>query len=423
MKKLFILSALFFSQLYTYAQDLEDINELLGKMKYQEAKEAIDKYLQNPKKEKDAEGWYFKGRIYNALSQQENMDPIQSFELKNEAFAAFRKNQLLDVKDVRLMFEGYNSYLILYSGFYDLGSVFFGAKNYKEAINSFKKAIDVKDYILSKKYEYAGVKLYPLDTAIVFNIGICALQDKNEEEAVNYFRILADANVVAEGYKDFYEFVADYYERKNDEANFTSFLNKVRKLYPDDEVWNDLEIKQAGKSGDEKKLFTKYEEMIAKQPNSFLLTYNYSAELYNKLHGKDAAEDLDSVASIKLIDYLKMAIKNEGDKDVLATMLLTNHLYNTSAIKINLSNVIKGNKPADVKQKAILKSQSDKLMDDCIVYAERVESFYTNLSNKTPIQKANLKKVFNYLEDIYGLKKNAAKLAEYQKKNTSFEKF
>jgi hypothetical protein len=350
------------------------------------------------------------------------MDPTQSFDLKNEAFLAFKKNQLLDAKDVRLLFEGYNSYLILYSGYYDLGSVFFGAKKYKDAINSFKKAIDVKDYILSKKYEYPGVKLYALDTSIIFNIGICALQDKNEAEAVNYFKILADANVIAEGYKDFYEFVADYYERKNEESNLISFLNKARKLYPDDEVWNDLEIKQAGKTGDEKILFAKYEEMIAKQPNSFLLTYNYAAELYNKLHGKDAAEDVDSVASNKLIEYLKIAIKNEGEKDVLATMLLTNHLYNTSAIKINLSNIIKGNKPADIKQKSLLKSQSNKLMDDCIVYAERVESFYTNLSNKTPIQKANLKKVLNYLEDIYGLKKNAAKLAEYQKKNASFEK-
>lgn len=422
MKKLFLLTVLFISCLWSRAQDLEDINELLGKMKYQEAKEAIDKYLQNSKKEKDAEAWYFKGRIYNSLSQQENMDPAQSFELKNEAFAAFKKNQSLDSKDVRLLFEGYNSYLILYSGFYDLGSVFFGKKNYKEAINSFKKAIDVKDYILSKKYEYAGVKLYPLDTAIVFNIGVCALQDKNEEEAVNYFKILADANVIADGYKDFYEFVADYYERKNDEANLTSFLNKARKIYPDDEVWNDLEIKQAGKNGDKKSLFAKYEEMITRQPNSFLLTYNYAAELYNNIHGKDAVDDIDSVASEKLIMYLKMAIKNEGDKDVLATILLTNHLYNTSAIKINLSDLIKGNKPADLKQKAILKSQSNKLMDDCIVYAEKVESFYNNLSNKTPTQKANLKKVLNYLEDIYGLKKNAAKLAEYQKKNVSFDK-
>ena len=423
MKKLFILTTLFFSCFLSHAQDLEDINELLGKMKYQEAKEAIDKYLLNPKKEKDAEAWYFKGRIYNSLSQQENMDPVQSFDLKNEAFAAFKKNQSLDAKDVRLLFEGYNSYLILYSGFYDLGSVFFGSKKYKEAIISFKKAIDVKDYILSKKYEYAGVKLYPLDTAIVFNIGVCALQDKNEEEAVNYFKILADANVVADGYKDFYEFVADYYERKNDEANLTSFLNKSRKLYPDDEVWNDLEIKQAGKSGDKKLLFAKYEEMIAKQPNSFLLTYNYSAELYNNLHGKDAVDDIDSLASNKLIDYLKMAIKNEDSKDVLAAVLLTNHLYNTSAIKLNLSNLIKGTKPTDLKQKVTLKSQSDKLMDDCIVYAERVESFYTNLSNKTPVQKANLKKALNYLEDIYGLKKNSVKSAEYQKKNASFEKF
>ena len=78
MKKLFIAAFFILSQISGFTQDLEDINDLLGKNKYQEAKDAIDKYLQNPKKEKDAEAWYFKGRIYNSLSQQENMDLSQS---------------------------------------------------------------------------------------------------------------------------------------------------------------------------------------------------------------------------------------------------------------------------------------------------------------------------------------------------------
>ena len=128
MKKLFIAAFFILSQISGFTQDLEDINDLLGKNKYQEAKDAIDKYMQNPKKEKDAEAWYFKGRIYNSLSQQENMDLNQSYDLKVESYAAFRKNQNLDSKDIRMMFEGYNSYLILYSGFYDLGSAFFNAK-------------------------------------------------------------------------------------------------------------------------------------------------------------------------------------------------------------------------------------------------------------------------------------------------------
>ena len=118
-----------------------------------------------------------------------------------------------------------------------------------------------------------------------------------------------------------------------------------------------------------------------------------------------------------------MAIKNEGEKDVLATMLLTNHLYNTSANKSNAYNlIVKSNKPADVKMKAILKSQYEKLMDDCIVNAEKVERFYENVSNKTNVQKANYRKALTYLEDLYSSKKNTAKAAEYQKKIAGSEK-
>ena len=65
----------------------------------------------------------------------------------------------------------------------------FYEKKYNDAIISFKKALEVKDFILSKKYEFKGVKLYPLDTAIVYNIAISAMQDKDEEEAVNNFKI------------------------------------------------------------------------------------------------------------------------------------------------------------------------------------------------------------------------------------------
>ena len=135
MKKLFIAAFFILSQISGFTQDLEDINDLLGKNKYQEAKDAIDKYLQNHKKEKDAEAWYFKGRIYNSLSQQENMDLSQSYNLKVESYLAFKKNQSIDTKDIRMIFEGHNSYLNLYSGFYDLGSAFFNEKKYNDAVS------------------------------------------------------------------------------------------------------------------------------------------------------------------------------------------------------------------------------------------------------------------------------------------------
>ena len=73
MKKTALLINFLFCVTLTFAQDLDDINELMGKLKYKEAKEAIDKYFHNTKKEKEAEGCYYKGRIYNSLSQETSM--------------------------------------------------------------------------------------------------------------------------------------------------------------------------------------------------------------------------------------------------------------------------------------------------------------------------------------------------------------
>ena len=422
MKKTALLINFLFCVTLTFAQDLDDINELMGKLKYKEAKEAIDKYFQNPKKEKEAEGWYYKGRIYNSLSQETSMEYEESFTLKSESFNAFRKYQSLDSKDVYLLLEGYNSYLGLYFGYYDLGAKAFNNKKFGNAITAFKKAIEIKDFILSKKYDFGQTKLYPLDTSLILNIATAALQDKNEEEAIKNYKILAEANIVAEGYKEIYEYIADYYFRKNDLAALNSILIKGKKLYPEDDYWNDLEIRAVSKNGDKKALYAKYEEMIVREPSSFLLSYNYAVELYNSIYGKEASNTGDSIISNKLVEALKKAIANESKDDITATILLTNHLYNMSADKLNASNVIKSTKADDVKKKAGLKSEANKYMDDCIYYGEIAIKFYEGLASRTAIQKANYKILLSNLSDLYSIKKNPAKATEYENKNKAAEK-
>ena len=264
--------------------------------------------------------------------------------------------------------------------------------------------------------------MYPLDTSLILNIATAALQDKNEEEAIKNYKILAEANIVAEGYKEIYEYIADYYFRKNDLAALNSILIKGKKLYPEDDYWNDLEIRAVSKNGDKKALYAKYEEMIAKEPSSFLLSYNYAVELYNSIYGKEASNTGDSIISNKLVEALKKAIANESKDDITATILLTNHLYNMSADKLNASNVIKSTKPDDIKKKAGLKSEANKYMDDCIYYGEIAIKFYEALASRTGIQKANYKILLNNLSDLYSIKKNPVKATEFDNKNKAAEK-
>ena len=419
MKK--ILGIAFFSSmlLTAKAQNLEDINDMMGKLQYAQAKVAIDKYFQNPKKAKDAEGHYYKGRIYNSLSHDSSLSNNEQYTLKTEAFNAFKTNQELDPKDVYLTLEAHMSFLDLYYSLYDLGAKQYNVKDFDGAATAFKSAMDIKDYILSKKIEYAQAKLYVLDTGLVQNIAIAYIQANKEEEGIKYYEKLSAANVTGDDFKDMYQYLLSSYLKSNNMSSFQNLLSKLKKSYPKDlDDWLDQEIQVVVKTGDRQALFAKYEQLINENPDRFVLPYNYAVELYNTLYGKDASATIDPAISAKLTEVIKKAIANEDKSDISATMLMTNHLYNLSGDLINNTNAIKGTKPEEVKKKNDLKTAANKSMDDCILYAETALKFYEGLGTPTAGQKANHRIVLGYLSDIYGLKKNAVKAAEYDKKKT-----
>lgn len=422
MKKFSLLVLVAFAAFQASAQNLEQINDMMGKLKFREAKTAIDKYLQDPKKANDAEAWYYKGRIYNSLSRDSSVQQAELLNLRSEAFNAFKKNQQLDAKDIYLSLETHVSYLDLYYGFYDLGAKEFNSNHYEGALESFKKAIEVKDYILGKKYQYEQTTLYPLDTSLVLNAAASAIQAKKEDEAAAFYRKISDANVTGKDYKEVYEYLADYYSKKEDNASLAAILEKAKRFYPQNEFWTDVELRGISKKGDKAALFAKYEELIAQNPSNFTLVYNYSIELYNSLYGKEAKPSDDLTVKNKLTEMLRKAIANEKAEDISATVLMANHLFNMSADLLNASNMIKSTKPDEVKKKADLKASAHKTMDECITYSETAVKHYEAIPSKTGGQKANYKIVLSYLIDIYGIKNNKVKAAEYEKKNAAADK-
>lgn len=415
MKKVSLLIMLLFAGIVSMAQSLDDIKDLVGKGKFSDAKTAIDKYLLEPKKANSSEAWFYKGRIYNLLSRESATPHNDLYILRKDAFDAFKKNQELDKKDLFLSLDSHISYLDLYLGFYDLGVQEFNAKNFDAAFEAFKKALEVKDYTLAKKYEYTQVKLYALDTALVLNTAASGIQAKREDEAMIFYKKIADANVAIAEYKDVYKYLAEYYLKKDDDASLQDLLQKAKRLYPKDDFWTDIELRVINKKGDKEVLYAKYETLIAENPSSFFLGYNYSVEMYNALYGKAANKQGDIAFSNKLTDVIKKTIANETE-DNSATILMAIHLFNMSADLLNASNMIRSTKPVDLKRKADLKSASNKSMEECIIYSELVLKYIDAIPKKTGIQKANYKMALNYLSDIYNLKNNKAKAAEYDKK-------
>ena len=56
-------------------------------------------------------------------------------------------------------------------------------------------------------------------------------------------------------------------------------------------------------------------------------------------------------------------------------------------------------------------------MDECITYSESSVKYFESLPTMKPVQKANYKIVLGYLSDIYSIKNNPKKSAEYETKN------
>lgn len=418
MKKMYLLLVMMVSSMAGFTQSLDDIADMMAKKDFAGSKAAIDKYLSDEKNAAKAEAWYYKGRVYNSYSYEKSTPESELFGLKNAAFEAFKKNQMMDSKDVRMKIENYGSYLDLYYGFYDLGANLFNNRKYDDAFSAFKKALEVGEYILGKNYTYPQATIYKLDTALVLNTAISATQAKKEDESIAYYRRITDANVGGDGYKEVYEYLVEYYNKKGNKEELDQMLAKAKKLYPANNYWNQVELDNIAAKGDKAVLLAKYEEMLGADPENFALNYNYAVELYNKNYS-DGDKKTDDASRDKLTAVLKKAIAL--DKGIDATVLMANHTYNMASDAVSAASMVKGAKPEDIKKKNELKAISNRKMDDCIVYAEQVAKFYENMPDLKTKQSANFKIVLGYLTDIYNLKGDAKKSAEYDKKRAGIK--
>ncbi len=413
MKRFFILACLFAVAAFGNAQSLSDLDKMLNKNDYAGAKAAVDNSLLDAKNAEKADYWFYKGKIYSNLSMDSSINHDQQIALKMEAFEAFKKYQSMDKKAVRMVLEEYKPYLGIYLSLFDVGAAQFNAKNYKGALTGFEDALILQKYITDNKITFTQVVLPALDTSLVLNAAISATQANETATANKYYKMLTDANVGGDNYENIYQILADQYAKEKNKAELDAIVAKARALYPTSEYWDDIELRYIGNSGDKTNLFAKYDELLKANPQSFNLNYNYAVEYYNSIYGKDERPKDVEAAKAKLTEILKNTIA--ADKGIDGTALMTNHLYNIAADISAEATAIKGTKPEDVKKRAELKAKSLKAMDEVIPYADKVIAYYNAMPDLKSGDKAKRSITAGYLADIYELKGDAKKAAEYAK--------
>jgi hypothetical protein len=410
MRKFLLTAVLFASATALFAQNLDDVQDKISKKKYEDAKASIDKVLADPKGQKSANAWYYKGVIYNELAKDSSKD---NSAYRAEAFEALKKAQELDPKNVMGELEQNWRLFDIYNNYLNTAIKLHNSKDYAGALNNYKKAIEVQQYIHQKNFTYNNQSLPALDTAVNLYAGSAALFSNDTTAAMQYFQQIADAKVSGKDYMQAYQMLVDYYNRKGDQANAEKYAALGKQLYPDSQYWTYYQLQDPSLREDKSKLLAKYEDMLSKNPNDANLSLDYAIELFNYTYGQNKPADY-TTAQAKLDAAIRKAIEvnKSAEANYLMVQSISNQIYDIQEAQ----RAIKGTKPEDIKKKNAMTAQINAKYEDLAKYGEAAAQLFAERTDLKNVEKANYKSVLTQLANYYRFKKQADKAKTYEDK-------
>jgi len=287
MKKFFLL-ALLGAGLLAKAQNLKEVQKavtLAGVTgKYESAKAEVDKLMNDPKAQTNAEAWFYKAKVYAAL-YKDDQERGKYPNLEITAAEAFQKYKELD-PEYKFLKENSGQDIVfnIYATSFAQGVRTFNAKNWDSASFYFTYSVDYSDMIFSNKWSSTTM---PFDTTSILYAAYSYQNAKNMDKAYSYYTRLADNKVSGKGFEDIYKFVLVTSSNRKDLASFNKYLAIAKELYPK-ENWDDYELDYLDRN----------------------YTLQEKADLYDK---EDAAGTLNAMKYLQFGDIFFNIPKNEKD--------------------------------------------------------------------------------------------------------------
>jgi hypothetical protein len=395
-----------------FAQTIEDIEKQLAIGALDKAKEQVDGFLAKEKNQTKADGWWYKGVVYNEMAKSDKYKSLVP-DGRMDAFNAFKKYYELDPKAVRGTLEQHVRLFDIYNQYFDMGVKGFNDSRFEDAYNSFKNAHTVELYIAGKGWEYNNFKFAAFDTTLIQNIALSALKANKNDDAAVYYQKIADQKIAGEDFVGVYDWLVKYYDKKGDNANKEKYFQLAKQLFPN-VAWYEEELKTVDPK-DKKALFAKYEELMPKYSKEYFLHYNYAVELFNYADISDPRPADYKVMQTKLEEILKKAIDLDKTKPD-ANFLMAVHYYNMIYDIQDEGKAIKTNTAADQKKKADINARAKDAADKMIPYAMAAIDNYAAKEKLKASEKGNYKKLIGYVADAYEVRGEKAKGEEFRKK-------
>jgi hypothetical protein len=420
MRKLLLTLVAAVTIFFVNGQNLTKIKDAITANKLNDAKTQIDALLAQPKNQKNPEIVYLKGKVLSAIAANATERAAMP-EARLQALDAFKKALEMDKNQATLFLtvDNYQPVFSLYASGFEEAAGYYNEEKYEQALSTFKSTGVIGDYIFSQ-----GWGLYKLDTTLIYYMGLSAINAKKEDEAIGYFIKLADANVG--GTPDMatpYRYLAKHFYDKKDDASMSKYINSGMTLFPKDDYLPLLAIDHARDKGDQALLIKRFEELLAFNPESFDLNFEFASELFSLAHVSESSK--------RPADYNELCKKIEGlcNKALVAnpnsyeTMLaLGKHYYNQLLFIEEDIYKIKGTKPEDVKKKADLNALMNELIDKTIPPLEKVFGHFDTMGKLKISERSNFKSACTLLNYCYDRKKDKAKADFYQKKYDEADK-
>lgn len=413
MKRTFLVLLLAITGLGLQAQKLEKAKSYLEKKKYTEAKTEIDGVVQSDKYKNNSDAWYTRAKIYLDISKDSSLNASVA-DARGTALQSLEEYLKLEdenVKDegkrlLQLKLENNAPLIDLYSAYSHDAASYFNGGNYKDAITNFQKCLDVFDIL-------AGRKLITMeyDTTSHLYAGVAAEKAKDPDLAAKYYSSIADRKIKSEGFIDIYKWLANHYMQKDSIAQAQKYLHIGEELYPQDDFWATYELDMLRDKGTKDQLYQKYEDIIAKDPNNYLMMYNYAVELYQDGYKSNQAER--PANSAELITKATALLKKitEVKPDFANTyMVLGQIAYNHG---VDIDNKNKAIRPpqggklsaAQLKEKDDLRTQMLDSFNLAIPYFIKVDDLLDKEGKLKPEQKDVLRNSLDLLLVIYETKR------------------
>ena len=422
MKKYVLLITLFLGATFAQAQDLDNIKKMIILQQFEKVKPDIDSYLNNEKNAAKAEGWYYKAYVYQSLGRVATKSIAERKALLQGSFDAIKKYAALDPKATLTTEETNGTVFNMYYAFDDLGIKAYTDKNTEESYDLFKKALEVHDYVIQNNLTgYKGFKFSALDTSMVWNLAILANELKKKDEALIYYKQIADADLHVEKYASAYDALILKYKAEKNAELFNKYLTAAKKYYPIDKAyWEGQQIDYAIKGLENEALINKFEELTNTLPDNYYVFYNYGVELDRFVNSAESKGKDIVVYKQKTEDAFKKAIAINSS--IEANLQLASIYYSRSFDAIEQAARIKGTKPAEVKLKNELTATGKESMNKCVPYAEIALKLLTALKEYKFSDKVNYKLALEILANAAKQNGNAAKVAEYNKQRDAVDK-